>query len=126
MTDHEHEWIVGLYTAKREDTGQSIPLINKGLHVYCGSCPETLSIPEANAILNEHARLKRENERQTKTMLRLCYEHNTGCWNTINKQIGGADFGGDCDKKPIVRIWRGIPICADCDAVLADTQEKTP
>ena len=54
-----HNWIVGLYTAKREDTGQSVPLTNKGLHVYCGNCPETLSIPETNAIINEHAKLLR-------------------------------------------------------------------
>ena len=117
MTDHEHEWVVGLYTAKREDTGQSIPLINKGLHVYCGGCPETLSIPEANAILNEYAALKRVNERLQSTTLQLCKEHDVGCWKTVDKSMGAADFGGDCGKKPIKRLWRGIPICAECDAL---------
>ena len=61
MTDHEHEWIVGLYTAKRFLAGDPIPLINKGLHVYCGGCPETLSIPEANAMLNAAQMLNAEN-----------------------------------------------------------------
>lgn len=60
--------------------------------------------------------LEATNKRLKSTVLQLCREYDVGCWNTVHQQIGEADFGGDCGNKPISKIWRGIPICEDCEA----------